>query len=69
MLGWFVDWVVTAVLKDPKQLIQETSVNIQPENLPDAVLDENVDIHLICCYYIFRTDFLRIQTLEPVPAQ
>ena len=48
MLGWLVDReVVTAVFNDPKQLIQATSVEVQPDNLPDAVLDENVDIQLI----------------------
>ena len=52
MLGWLVDReVVTAVLKDPKQLIQEISVEVQLDNLPDAVLDENVDIQLIHRYF------------------
>ena len=52
MLGWLVDREgVTAVLKDPKQLIQEISVEVQLDNLPDAVLDENVDIQLIHRYF------------------
>ena len=46
--------VSIAVLKDCKELIEEKSVEVRPENLPDAILDENVDIHLIRKY--FTTD-------------
>ena len=34
-----------------KQLIKEESVEVQPENLPDAILDDHVDIHLIRKYF------------------
>lgn len=48
MLGWFVDkTVVETAIKDPQQLIEEQNVEVRPEKLPDAILDENVDIHLI----------------------
>ena len=49
MLRWFVDpKIVEAVLRKPKGvLIEEEQVEVRPENLPDAILDENVDIHLI----------------------
>ena len=48
MLGWFVDKdQVEDIVKYPQNLIEETSVEVHPEHLPDAVLDENVDIHLI----------------------
>lgn len=37
-----------AAIKNPEIfLIEEQSVETRPEKLPDAVLDENVDIHLI----------------------
>lgn len=53
MLKWFVDAkVVDAVLQKSKfPLIEEEQVEVCPENLPDAVLDENVDIHLIRRYF------------------
>ena len=52
MLSWFVDQAVSiAVLKDCKELIEEKSVEVRPENLPDAILDENVDVHLIRKYF------------------
>ncbi len=48
MLSWFVDdEVATLALKDPRSLIEEQQVEVLPEKLPDAVLDENVDEHLI----------------------
>ena len=49
MLKWFVDGkVMAAAIKYPgKYLIEEEHVETRPEQLPDAVLDENVDVHLI----------------------
>ena len=50
MLRWFVDpkIIVEAVLRKPKGvLIEKEQVEVRHENLPDAILDENVDIHLI----------------------
>ena len=48
ILKWFIDpEVVEAVLKKPNELIDEDQVEVCPENLPDAVLDENVDVHLV----------------------
>ena len=43
MLKWFVDFDV----QDTKKLIEEEDVEIRPENVPNAVIDDNVDIHLI----------------------
>ena len=52
ILGWFVDKEeMTAVMKYPKNQIEETSVEVLPEKLPDAVLDENVDINLVRHYF------------------
>ena len=52
MLQWFVNVsVATSVLKNQKQLIEEEQVEVRPEKLPDAVLDENVDVHLIRKYF------------------
>ena len=43
MLQWFVNvGVANSVLKNQKQLIEEEQVEVCPEKLPDAVLDENV---------------------------
>ncbi len=48
MLQWFVDsCIATAALTNSEYLIDETEVEVRPENLPDAILDENVDVHLI----------------------
>ena len=39
---------MAAAIKCPgKYLIEEEHVETRPEQLPDAVLDENVDVHLI----------------------
>ena len=51
-MGWFVDTEeVLAVMKNPKNLIEETSVEVLPEKIPDSVLDENVDINLVRHYF------------------
>ena len=48
MLKWFVDAEVAAgAIEHPRKLIEEENVEVRPERLPDAVLDENVDVNLI----------------------
>lgn len=48
MLKWFVDAeVATGAIEHPRKLIEEENVEVRPERLPDAVLDENVDVNLI----------------------
>ena len=48
MLKWFVDSnTLSEVLHDSRKLIEEEDVEVQPELVSNAVLDENVDIHLI----------------------
>ena len=48
MLKWFVDAEVAAgAIGHPRKLIEEEHVEVRPERLPDAVLDENVDVNLI----------------------
>lgn len=48
MLQWFVEAeVADDVLKKSVGLIEEEEVEVRPEKIPDAVCDENVDIHLI----------------------
>ena len=48
MLKWFVDEKTAETsIKNPNQLIEEEDVEVRPEKLPDAILDENVDVHLI----------------------
>ena len=39
-----------AARKSPRQLIEEDELEVKPELLPDAVVDENVDMHLIRKY-------------------
>ena len=53
ILKWFVNGEVALLaMKDPKHLIQEESVEVRPEKLPDSVVDENVDVHLVRKYFI-----------------
>ena len=48
MLKWFVDAEVAAgAIEHPRKLIEEENVEVRPEQLPDALLDENVDVNLI----------------------
>ena len=52
MLQWFVDKKVSIdVLKDCGKLIEEEEVEVCPEKLPDAAIDENVDVHLVRKYF------------------
>ena len=42
MLQWFVnEEVCTVVLKDCGKLIEENEVEVRPEKLPDAAIDES----------------------------
>lgn len=46
-LQWFVDAeVAEAAFTNPKRLIQE-EVEIRKELIPDAAIDENVDVHIV----------------------
>lgn len=47
MLRWFVDMD----MQGPKKLIEEEDVEVRPDCIPNAVLDDNVDIHLIRKYF------------------
>ena len=38
-------------VQDTKKLIEVEDVEIRPENVPNAVIDDNVDIHLIRKYF------------------
>ena len=46
ILSWFVDDKVAERALKHNDLVEEEDVECKPERLPDAVLDENVDIHL-----------------------
>ena len=67
MLRWFVeDDVALAAVKNPEHLINEEEVEIRPEKLPDAILDENVDVHLIRRFFsqdawLTVTDVLKLK--------
>ena len=49
MLRWFVEENIMekAIKGLGKYLIEEEDVETKPERVPTAVLDENVDVHLI----------------------
>jgi hypothetical protein len=50
MVSWFVDkHEVETVLKG--KLVEEEEVEVRPESLPDAAIDDNVDIFLIRKYF------------------
>ena len=51
MLQWFVEKEIALAVLDGKQMIKQNEVDISPEKITDAVLDENVDIHLIRKYF------------------
>ena len=52
MLSWFVEKeVIQAAIKGTSGLIEEESIECRPEKVSNAVLDENVDIHLIRSYF------------------
>jgi len=45
--SWFVDKKVAKRALRAHQLIEEEEVECRPERIPDAVVDENVDVHLV----------------------
>ena len=48
MLAWFVDDnIAAAALQNSKTLINESDIELQQENISNAVLDDNVDLHII----------------------
>ena len=53
MLKWFVDENVARDAQENKVLIEEDQVEVRPELLPDAAIDENVDINLIRKFFSY----------------
>ena len=49
-MGWFVDKEIVEDVMDGV-LIEEDQVECRPEKVPNAVLDENVDIHLVRSFF------------------
>ena len=47
MLKWFVDIEVAKNVQRNKVLVEEEQVEVRPEFISDAVMDENVDVNLI----------------------
>ena len=47
MLKWFLDSDIATEVQKTKTLVHEEQVEARPELLPDALLDENIDVHLI----------------------
>ena len=54
MLQWFVEKKNALAVLDGKQMIEQNEVQISPEKITDAVLDKNIDIHLIQKYFRYR---------------
>ena len=51
MLQWFVnEKFANAAVKDSCRLIEE-EVEVRPEKLPDATIDDNIDVYLIRKYF------------------
>ena len=51
MLQWFVEKKIALAVLDGKQMIEQNEVHISPEKITDAVLDKDIDIHLIQKYF------------------
>ena len=53
MLQWFVDEkIAIGAVKDSCRLIEEDEVEVRPEILPDATIDDNnIDVYLIRKYF------------------
>lgn len=67
MLCWFVTAsIMEAATKSPTNLIEEEDVEVKPELLPDAVIHENVDVHLIRKYFISDAWELLMSVVEKV---
>ena len=47
MLQWFVEKKIALAVLDGKQTIEQNEVLISPEKKTDAILDKNIDIHVI----------------------
>lgn len=63
MLLWFVDKKVAELALKQAVLIEEEHVECRPERITDAVVDENVDIHLIRKYFAYDAWLLVEQVL------
>lgn len=51
MLKWFVENQIAKRAIQQQVMIEEDEVEVMPEKVSDAVLDENVDVHLIRKYF------------------
>ena len=49
-MGWFVDKEIAEDVVDGV-LIEEDQVECRPEKVPNAVLDENIDVHLVRSFF------------------
>ena len=50
-MSWFVDEKILDSAIKHNQLIQEEEVECQPEKVSDAVVDDNVDVHVVRKYF------------------
>ena len=65
MLAWVVDDNIAATaLQNLQTLIDESDIKVQQENISNAVLDDNVDLHIIRKFFtddawLLRTDVVK----------
>ena len=64
MLLWFVDKKVAEMALNQGVLIDEKDVECRPERITDAVVDENVDVHLVRKYFTYNAWLLVEQVLK-----
>ena len=58
MLQWFVDKkVAIGAVKDSCRLIEEEEVEVRPEKLPAATIDDNNDVYLKRKYFTMTLCF------------
>ena len=51
ILAWFVDKPVAEKVMREHGLIEEDEVECRPEKIPNAIMDENVDVFLVQKYF------------------
>ena len=69
LLQWFVDEkIAIAAVKDSCRLIQEEEVEVCPEKLPHATIDDNIDVYLkilpmtLCLRIVFKNSEIQDHT-------
>lgn len=64
MLLWFVGKTIAELALKQVNLIEEEHIECRPERITDAVVDDNVDIHLVRKYFTYDAWLLVEQVLK-----